>query len=100
MLAIWRSPEDHVWIPDIEIRSYNVEAAVETQDVRDATARGYLLKKPANKSGTIPRERSLLQKHKLKRSAHMKTTLTSDIEMQSLESAQLVFCLALWASVK
>jgi hypothetical protein len=26
--------------------------------------------------------------------------LTSDIEMQSLESAQLVFCLALWASVK
>jgi hypothetical protein len=26
----WRSPEDHVWIPDIETRNYNMEVALET----------------------------------------------------------------------
>ena len=28
--ALWRSPEDHVWIPDIETRSCEVEVALDT----------------------------------------------------------------------
>jgi hypothetical protein len=26
----WRSPEDHVWIPDTETKSCNIEVALET----------------------------------------------------------------------
>jgi hypothetical protein len=28
--ALWRSPEDHVWIPDTGARSCNIEVALET----------------------------------------------------------------------
>ena len=45
MQALWKSPEDHVWIPDIEV-------ALETQDVRDARAMGYLSQKTATGSRT------------------------------------------------
>jgi hypothetical protein len=31
MPALWRSPEDHVWIPDIERRSCDTEVALETK---------------------------------------------------------------------
>jgi hypothetical protein len=31
MQALWRSPEDHVWILDVGIRSYKVDFALETQ---------------------------------------------------------------------
>ena len=46
-------------------------------------------------SGTSPRERSVLQSTKLKGIGDLKSALTSDVEMQSLEFAQLVFGLAL-----
>lgn len=45
--------------------------------------------------GTSPRERSVLQSTKLKGVGDLKRVLTSDMELQSLELAQLVFCLAL-----
>jgi hypothetical protein len=35
MLAFWRSPEDHVWISDIETRSSNIELPWKPQDVLD-----------------------------------------------------------------
>ena len=47
-------------------------------------------------SGTSPRERSVLQSTKeVKGVGDLKSALTSDMEMQSLEFAQLVFGLAL-----
>jgi hypothetical protein len=49
-------------------------------------------------SGTSPREGSVLQSitsTKLKGVRDVKSPVTSEVEMQSLESAQLVFCLAL-----
>jgi hypothetical protein len=30
MPALWNRPEEHVWIPDFETRSYNIEGALET----------------------------------------------------------------------
>ena len=47
-------------------------------------------------SETSPRERSVLQSTKLKGAGDLKSTLTSDMEMQSLEFAQMLFSLALF----
>lgn len=44
--AFQRSLEDHIWIPDIGMRSYNAEVALETPKNR---AIGYMLKKAANR---------------------------------------------------
>ena len=60
----------------------------------------YLLKKAANKESKQSRRRRLFEKHRFKKSTHMKTTLISDIEMQCLESAELVSCFALWITIK
>ena len=79
-LALWRSSENHVWIPDIKTRSCNVEVVLETQDVRGARAVVYLLRKTAE-SGTSPGERSLLQSTKMIRGVgDLKTTLKSDMK--------------------
>jgi hypothetical protein len=52
-------------------------------------------------SGTSPGERSLLLSRKMKKGVEdLKTALTSSMEMQSLEFAQLVSCLALGVTVK
>jgi hypothetical protein len=67
------------------------------QDVQDARAVGYLLTKAANRSGTSPGERSLLQSTKMKKG---EIALTSDMEIQSWGFAQLVSCLALEITVK
>jgi hypothetical protein len=47
--ALWRSTEDHVWIPDIGTRSCEVTVAWRPQDVRDAKAVRYLQRKAANR---------------------------------------------------
>ena len=65
--ALWRSQEDHVWIPDIGTRSCEVEVALETPKMLEMpelwdTCQGKLL----TGNGTSPRERSLLQSTKLK----------------------------------
>lgn len=46
-------------------------------------------------NGTSPRERSVLQSTELKGVGDLKSVLTSDMEMQSLEFSQLGFGLAL-----
>ena len=61
-----------------------------THDVRDAIVVGYL----SRKNGTRPRERNVLQTTKLNIVEDLKSFLASDMEMQSLEFAQLVFSLA------
>jgi hypothetical protein len=65
---LWRSPEDHVWIPNIETRSCNIEFDVETpQDVLDARAVGHLLRKAANREWNPPMRKKLLQSTKMKK---------------------------------
>jgi hypothetical protein len=56
---------------------------------------GYLPRRAPNRSGTSLRRRSMLLSTKLKGVGNLKSTLTSYVEMQSLEFAQLVFGLAL-----
>ena len=66
-----------------------------SQDGGDARAVGSLPRRAADRSGTSPRERSVLQSTKLKGVGDLRSILTSDMEMQSLEFAQPVFSLAL-----
>jgi hypothetical protein len=63
------------------------------QDTKDARAM-----KAANRSGTSPGESSFNTDEK--GVGDLKTALTSALEMQSLELAQLVFCLALGITVQ
>ena len=65
------------------------------QDVRDARDLDTFQGKLLAGSGTSPRERNVLQSTKLKGVGDLKSILTSDMEIQSLELAQLVFGLAL-----
>lgn len=57
---------------------------------------GYLPKKAATRSGNSPRERNILHSTKLKGFGDVKSTLTTDMEMQSLAFAQVIFTLALF----
>jgi hypothetical protein len=66
-----------------------------SENVRDARVVGYLLKKASRESETSPRERIVLHSTKLKEVGNLKGISTSDVEMQRLEFAQLVFSLAL-----
>jgi ferredoxin-like protein FixX len=60
MLALWRSPEDHVWIPDFETRSCNIEVALETPRCLKCQSHGYLLRKATNRKWNYPRKRNVL----------------------------------------
>jgi hypothetical protein len=72
-----------------------------TQDVQDARAVGYLPRKAANREWNQPRREKFPAVNKdEKGTGDLKTTLTSATEMQSLEIAQQVFCLALGITVK
>jgi hypothetical protein len=83
---------DHVWIPDIRTRSCEVEVALEPQDVREARAVGYPLRKAAKKEWNQPRRKTCFVVIKAEKS------WTSDMEMQNLEFAHLILVL-LWSSV-
>ena len=61
----------------------------------------YLLRKAAKKEWKQPRRKKFVAINKDEKGVgDLKTTLTSDMEMQSLEFAQLVSCLALGITVK
>ena len=60
------------------------------QDVGNARAMGYLPRKVANREWNEP-QRSMLHSTKMKGVGDLKRVLTSDVEMQSLEFAQLGF---------
>jgi hypothetical protein len=88
MPALCRSPEDHVCIPDIEIRRCNTEVFWRPQDVQDARAMVYLLRKAANREWNQPRRKKFVAVNKeQKRVGDLKIALTSAMEMQSLEFA-------------
>ena len=62
---------------------------------------GYLLRKTANREWNQPRRKKFVAVSKDKTGhGNLKTALTSDLEMQSLEFVQLVSCLALRITVK
>ena len=62
-----------------------------SQDVGHASARDTCSEKLLMENGTRPRQRSVLQPTKLNGVRDLKSILTSDMEMQTLEFAQLVF---------
>jgi hypothetical protein len=62
---------------------------------------GYLLREAPNREWNKPRRKKFFVINKDEKGVgDLKTTLTSDMEMQSLEFAQLVPCLALGITVK
>jgi hypothetical protein len=63
--ALWQSPEENVWIPDIGIRSYEVEVDPEMLEMQDIC-----LGKLLTGSGNSPRESTVLQSTKLKGVGH------------------------------
>ena len=89
MAALWRSPEDHVCIPDIETRSCNIEVALETLkmfEMREpwAICLGMLLTE-----WNQPRRKQFVAINKDEKGVG--DLKTSNMEMQSLEFSQLVF---------
>jgi len=87
--ALWRSAEDHVWIPDIGPRSCEIEVALVTPNVQGARVMRYLLRKAANREWIQPKRKNCVAVNKAERS------WTSDMEKHSLEFAQQIFGLAL-----
>jgi hypothetical protein len=61
------------------------------QDVQDATAMGYLLRKATNREWNLPKRKMFVLVNKEEKGAEdLKPALTSDIDMQRLELAQLL----------
>ena len=92
-----------MWISDIGTRSCEVEVDLETPRCLNKGARavGFLLRKAANREWNQPRRKNFVVVNKDEKGVgDLKTTLTLDMEMQSLEFAQLVSCLALGIAVK
>jgi hypothetical protein len=54
--AFWRSPEDHVWIPDTETRSCNIKIALGTQ--KYSRCQSCELRKAANREWIQLRRRT------------------------------------------
>jgi hypothetical protein len=52
--ALWRSPEDHVWIPNIGTRSCIVLLWI-PQDVRDVRVMVYMTRKATNRKWKQPK---------------------------------------------
>ena len=72
-----------------------------SQDSKDARAMGYPLRKAANGEWNQPsRKKFVVVNQDEKGIGDLKTALMSDMDMQSLEFAQLVSCLALEIPVK
>ena len=61
---------------------------------------GYLLRKAANREWTQPRKKKFVTVNKDEKGVGDLKTVISDMEMQSLEFAQLVSCLALGITLK
>jgi hypothetical protein len=71
------------------------------QDVKDARAVGYLPRKTAHREWSQPRRKKFVAVNKDEKGVgDLKPALTPDMEMQSLEFAQLFSCLALGITVK
>jgi hypothetical protein len=62
---------------------------------------GYLLREASKREWNQPRRKNFVAVNKDEKGVgDLKTTLKSDMEMQSLEFAKMVYCLALGIKVK
>ena len=93
MPALRRSPKDQVESQTLKQEAVTLKLPWRLKDVKDARAMGYMLKKAANREWNQPRRKQFVALNKDEKG--VETTLTSAMEMQSLEFAQLVSCLAL-----
>jgi hypothetical protein len=85
----------------VDLRHWNKKLTWRPQDVKDARAMGYLPRKAANREWNQPRRKKFVAVNKNEKGTEdLETALTSDMKMQSLELAQLVFCLSLGITVK
>ena len=49
--ALWRSPDDHVWVPDIRTRTCNLRLPFRLEDIREIRGIDNQLSKALNKAG-------------------------------------------------
>ena len=85
----------------LEQEAVTLKLSWRPQDDRDARAMGYLLRKAANREWNQPRRKNFVAVKKDEKGVgNLKTALTTDMDMQRMEFAQLVFCLALEITVK
>ena len=71
------------------------------QNVKDARAMEYLLRKAANREWNKPRNKMFVEVNNDENKAgDVKNSLKSDMEVQSLELVQLISCLVLGITVK
>jgi hypothetical protein len=86
------------WRSDYKSQKINceVEVALKTPTRLRCQSHGYLLRKAANREWNHPRRKKFVAVNKDEKGVgYLKITLTSDMERQNLEFAQLVSCL-LW----
>ena len=65
------------------------------QNVQDARVVTYLPRKAANREWNQPKRKKCVAVNEMKEGGDLKSMLTSDMEMRSLEFAQLVFSFVL-----
>ena len=83
MPVLWNSPEDHVWM--LKQEAVTLKLPWRLQDVPDARAVGYLLRKAANREWNQPRGKKFVAVNKDEKGfGDLKTALTSDLEILCL----------------
>ena len=100
MPALRRSQKDQFESQTLKQEAVTLKLPWRLKDVKDARAMGYMLRKAANREWNQPRRKQFVAVNKDEGGGALKSALTSDMEMQSLEFAQLVSCLALGVTVK
>jgi hypothetical protein len=85
----------------LEQEDVTLKLAWRSQDVQDARAVVYLLRKAATREWNQPRRKNFVAVNKEEKEfGDLKTAFTSDMEMKSLVVSQLVSCLVLGITVK
>ena len=101
MPALRRSPKDQVESQTLKQEAVTLKLPWRLKDVKDARVMEYMLRKAANREWNQPRRKTVCcSPQRQKRSGDLKIALTSAMEMQCLEFAQLVSCLSLRITVK
>ena len=90
--ALCRIPEDS---QTMEQDAVKLKLPRRSQNVSNARGMGYLLRKAANNEWNQPKRKKFVAVNKMKEGGDLKSMLTSDMEMRSLEFAQLVFSFVL-----
>jgi hypothetical protein len=87
MTALWRIPEEHVWIQTLEHEAVKLKLPWRLQDVRDTRVVGYLSRKAANWEWNQPKGKKFVSVNKYERS------WTSHLEIQKRLSCCFLVCI-------